>query len=95
MTTSSGTGASEWAVALVNPGEWGDLPKRDRYLIALMLDAARAEGREEGRAEASAVLDRLGEDYLAKHGGGGDYCRALADVRAHLPAPGGGDRSGG
>lgn len=43
---------SEWALSLVSPGEWGDLPKRDRYLIALMLDAARESGRAEGYQEA-------------------------------------------
>lgn len=46
---------SEWALSLVSPGEWGDLPKRDRYLIALMLDRARESGRRERDAEVAEL----------------------------------------
>lgn len=51
-------------------------------------EVARAEGHEQGvaeeRARVLAILDALTTAYREKHGGGGDYCRALGEAQAWL-----------
>lgn len=73
------TTPSEWALSLVNPGEWGDLPKRDR---------AREQGRRDRDVEvaqaraderAAIVADLLADaDRLAA--GGEDACRLATEI---------------
>lgn len=77
------------AVARVNEN-WGsyadlfaasvtDIPQLVAYARRLEGEkgASREEGRRAGLEEARAILAGMANDYLAEHGGGGNYCAAL------------------